>query len=347
MFDPIAVEVTRGPAVESAHAGAMCIVDVSGMVLASTGDINRAVFPRSSVKLIQALPLIETGAADALDFSNEELALICGSHTGETKHTELVSKILKKVQLDENALECAPQWPRRGEDKAALNKLDKEPSRLHNQCSGKHAGFLCLADHNDWPVEGYAKADHPAQKLIRQTMEELTGKLHKSEMQGADGCSMPTYALPMKTLAYAFSRLATGSGLTKERLAAVRRLMRACQLHPELASGQDMFDASVMKTLGSRIYLKSGAEGIICASLPSMGLGIIVKCTDGAERAARVMMGSVIEALIPLAEQERRALNPVFYPAITDMAGEPVGQLMPSDDFLDVLEPFKMRRAAA
>ena len=213
MENPVLVEVTRGTAIESRHRGAIVIVDADGKRVASVGDADWQVFPRSAVKALQALPLVESGAAEALDLSDAELALACASHNGEAMHVNAARVMLMKAGADESALECGSHWPKRMEDVAILHRADASPCPLHNNCSGKHAGFVGLARTLGVDPRGYVEPEHPVQREARAAMEEMSGMSFADMARGTDGCSIPTYAMPLDRLAYAFARLGTGTGL--------------------------------------------------------------------------------------------------------------------------------------
>ena len=191
----------------------------------------------------------------------------------------------------------------------ALVRAGIEPSQLHNNCSGKHAGFICLACHRGLDPKGYVLPDHPAQREITATLEAMTGVSLGPEVRGVDGCSIPTYAIPIDRLALAFARFITGEGLSPERAAAARRLSAACMAEPFMVAGTDRFCTDVMAALPARVFVKTGAEGVFCAALPELGLGVALKCDDGGTRASETMMAAVIDALVPMSAAERDALG--------------------------------------
>ena len=232
MANPVLVEVTRGNRVESRHRGAIAVFDADGRSVFSAGNVDKAIYPRSAVKAIQALALIESGAADAFGYGKRELALAQASHGGEPAHVAIAAAMLHAAGLDEGALECGTQWPSHSATAAALGAAGENPSALHNNCSGKHAGFLAVARHSGFPIEGYVKPDHPVQRLIRDALESLTGAAHHADDCGIDGCSIPTYAVPLTALAVGFASFGSGQGLAPERAAAARRLFDAAVAEP-------------------------------------------------------------------------------------------------------------------
>ena len=299
MTNPVLVEVTRGERVESRHRGAVAVIDARGKKLLAIGDIDAAVFPRSAVKAIQALPLVESGAADAFGFRARELALSQASHGGETGHVAGVSAMLSAIGLDETALECGAHAPSHGLSAAELIRRGKAPSQLHNNCSGKHANFLALARHLGIDHRGYVGAAHPVQVAITAALSSMTGASHGAENCGTDGCSIPTYAVPLSSLALGFARLATGIGLERERADAARKIYQAAVSEPFYVAGTGRIDTDLMKHLGGAALVKTGAEGVFCAAIAGLGLGVALKADDGATRAAEAMMAAVVARLLP------------------------------------------------
>jgi L-asparaginase II len=299
MANPVLVEVTRGGRAESRHRGAVAIVDADGTAVFAAGDVARPVFPRSAVKALQALPLVESGAADSYRFGARELALAQASHGGETAHVEGVAAMLSVIGLTEADLECGSHFPSHAASARELVRQGREPSQLHNNCSGKHANFLAVARHLGIDHRGYVGAGHPVQVMIRETMEALTGAPHAADACGTDGCSIPTYAVPLSALARGFARFATDAGLPPERAAAARRLYAAAVTEPYFIAGTGRFCTDAMTLLAGAALLKTGAEGVFCAALPALGLGVALKCDDGATRAAEAMMAAVLARLLP------------------------------------------------
>lgn len=294
MQNPVTVEVTRGNLVESRHRGLGVVVDGSGKVVFSFGDAEAGVFPRSACKAMQALPLVESGAADAYGFGNAELAFACASHSGEDRHVEMAASMLGRAGRDVSSLECGAHWSsEQGPLIHQARTIDK-PTALHNNCSGKHSGFVCTCVHSGAPVEGYVGYDHPLQREIRDVMQSLTGATLGEDNCGTDGCSIPTYAVPLKGLAHGFARMLTGEGLSASRARASRRLIDACMAEPFYVAGTGRACTKLMELAPGRIFAKTGAEGVFVALLPEQGLSIAVKCEDGATRAAEAMIFALI-----------------------------------------------------
>jgi len=329
MSDPVLVDVLRGQVVESVHRGAVAVCDADGALVLSIGEVERPVFPRSAVKAIQALPLVETGAADALQLTERELALVCASHTGEARHVEAVAALLAKAGLTGSAFECGSHWPTSHSATVKLAGAGATPTALHNNCSGKHSGFLCTCVHNGIDPRGYIGRAHPLQEMVRGTLEEVTGASHGEDMCGTDGCSIPTYAVPLRNLASGFARMATGQGLGPRRAEAAKRLMAACMAEPYFVSGTGRADLRMMEAGGGRVFTKTGAEGVFCAALPQAGLGIAIKCSDGAGRAAEVIVAAVLARL--LANDGAAAdFAQMSTPVLTNWNGIVVGGLRPA-----------------
>ncbi|WP_274424937.1 asparaginase [Chelativorans sp. YIM 93263] len=332
MANPVLVEAFRGGVVESRHRGAVAVVDGDGKFVLEIGDVERPVFPRSAVKAVQALPLVESGAADAYRFGNRQLALACASHSGEPAHTETARAMLNCAGFDENAYECGVHWPKHHETYLALARSGGAPSQLHNNCSGKHAGFLCTCAHAGIDHQGYVAHGHPLQEMIREALVDVTGAAHATDTCGTDGCSIPTYAVPLKNLATGFARMATGNGLSPERARAAQRLFAACMAEPFFVAGTDRADTVMIEAGKGRLFTKTGAEGVFCAAIPELGLGIALKCDDGATRAAEVMIASTAARLLKADDPLRGQLAAMARPVQKNWRGIEVGGLRPAGD---------------
>ncbi|HMN76823.1 MAG TPA: asparaginase [Burkholderiaceae bacterium] len=344
-MNPLLVEVLRGSSVESFHRGAIAIVDADGALHTAIGDIERPVFPRSAVKVLQALPLVASGAADELGLTDAELALACASHGGEPIHTQTAAAMLAKAGLDAGCLECGAHWPYHEASMRALAAAGGEPTPLHNNCSGKHAGFLCLActmagrgaDLRRF-VRGYVAPDHPVMREVGAALEAATGAQLATAPRGTDGCSIPTYAFPLRALALAFARVGAGVGLAPDHARAAARLRRAVAREPLLVAGHGRMDTRVMERLGERVFMKVGAEGMYCAALPVHGLGVAIKIDDGNNaRAAEVAIAAVIEAHVALDDGERDFMRGFSAPPLRNWRAIEVGALRASAALRDAL----------
>lgn len=333
--NPILIEVTRAARVESAHTGSIAISRADGSLVLAVGDITHPVYPRSAIKSLQCVPLIESGAADRFGFGAPEIALACASHTGTERHTALAGHMLEATGLAEPALGCGAHAPMSASAARALIRADRKPSQLHNNCSGKHAGMLATAVHLQEPTARYWAPDHPVQRRIRKVLQEITGLPFDADMLGIDGCSVPTWAMPLGTMAQMFARIVTGEGLSPERRAAFRRIMESCWAEPELVAGPGRADTILMRQFPGRIFLKTGAEGVYCGGMPDLGIGFAMKMDDGATRASAGATVALVERLIP----EARGL--VDRGHIKNWHGAEVGTIRSSPELERALDGVK------
>jgi L-asparaginase II len=322
--NPVLVDVIRDSLVESRHRGAIAVADVGGRLVLALGEVECPIYPRSAVKAMQALPLIESGAADAFALSEDELAVACASHSGDSIHVSAVRSLLVKAGLDEGYLACGAHWPISEDATRELISARERPRAIHNNCSGKHAGMLATAVHLGFDPRGYERPDHPVQILIARIVSETCGFALDPSRMGIDGCSVPTFALPLAALAQGFARLGTEEGLPPERASAARRLFHACFSEPAHVAGEGRFDTIVLRALAPSCFTKGGAEGVHCASLPSLGLGIALKIDDGAKRGTELVMSEVIGALLP---EARKALSAQLDGEILNWRGIVVGRI--------------------
>ena len=302
MINPVIAEVTRGGIIESRHRGAFCVVDRDGHVVAAEGAIAAAVYPRSAIKAWQCLALIESGAAERFGFSDEEIALACASHNGEPEHVRVALSMLTKAGNTEAHYECGAHWPSHEASRHALIREGSSCRPIHNNCSGKHAAMLALARHLGADPAGYVDAKHPVQQAVAQTIGEICGCDVGQLACGVDGCSVPTWAIPIRNLALGFAKL------TMPQHKASRRIIDAVRSHPFMVAGTGDFDTCMMEAV-PRVFVKTGAEGVYCGCVPHAGLGIALKCDDGAARAVEVAMASVLAGLDVWTEEERAAIN--------------------------------------
>jgi L-asparaginase II len=302
MRNPILIELTRGALVECLHAGAVAVARPDGALVLALGDTMRPVFPRSAIKPLQALSFVESGAVDRFGFGTAGIALACASHAGMPAHVAGVAAMLSGAGLPVTALACGVHEPMDAASQRELVRSGLAPSPLHHNCSGKHAGMLATATHLAEPVEGYWRPDHPVQERIRRRLEDLAGCPLGLDRCGIDGCSVPNWAMPLAGLAQAFARFATGESLGTERAGVCRRIVGACWAHPDLVAGPGWLVTEVMKRLGGRVLLKSGAEGVYCGALVEHGFGFALKIDDGARRAAEAVVARLLAHFYPEAE---------------------------------------------
>ncbi len=328
--NPILIDVCRGDMIESRHRGAVAVVDGRGDVIAAWGDIESPVFARSAIKPLQALPLVESGAAKSLGVSDEELALACASHGGEPKHVQAASRWLDRIGLAASDLECGVHLPLFQPAAAALLRSGDSPSSLHNNCSGKHVGFLSTAVHLGEPTRGYSHADHPAQQRVQQVLEDMSGEKLAHAPTGIDGCGIPVVGLSLRATAYAMARLGSPDELPTARARACKRIVHAMAAAPYMVAGSDRFCTEVMRVVGKDVVVKTGAEGFFTAALPTKGLGVALKIDDGAGRAAEVAMGGVLRYLGILDDAAVQSLSEQLEPRVQNWAGTTVGCIQPT-----------------
>jgi L-asparaginase II len=329
--NPVLVVTTRGEMVESRHTGAAAVVDAAGHVVRAWGDVDAPVFARSAIKPLQALPLVETGAADRFGLGHVEIALACASHRGEAFHVETVRRWLERVDLGPQDLECGAHAPGNAAAVAALIRAGEPPSALHNNCSGKHSGFLTTARHLGEPTRGYIAPDHPVQRRVRTVLEEMSGLDLARAPSGTDGCGIPVIGISLRGMARAMARLADPKGFSADRAAAGKRILDAMAESPLMVSGTGTFNTLVMTAAGDTVRLKTGAEGVYCAVLPGLGYGVALKIDDGASRASEVAVGAILDGLGAFSEAQRLTLAPQLRPIIKNVAGREVGEIRPTE----------------
>lgn len=325
MADPVLLaEVTRGPFVESRHIGHAVISRADGSIVESWGNPDELVFARSACKLLQALPLVESGAGAGL--STEQLALACASHSAERRHIDLVRRWLGDLGLDEHALCCGPQASRDDQLAAEMIRKGEPVTSAFNWCSGKHSGFLTLARHLGASLD-YVDLDNPVQKAVRETFEDMTGDV--SPGFGFDGCSAPNFVSRLSGMAAAMARVATADDRSDVRSRAAVTLRDAMLTHPEMVAGSGGLDTELVKAAKEPVVLKSGAEGFYVAILPKQKLGVALKIAGGADPGAMVAITALMVRLGVL-----DGANPVVQrflaPKIMNWAGLEVGGLRPA-----------------
>ncbi len=329
------VEVWRGSAPESVHFGAIAVVDSVGAALASAGDPGIRVFLRSALKPAQALPLIASGAVERFRFTDSELAVMIGSHGGEPFHVQAVRSILKKIGLGEENLLCGVHAPYHKPSARALREAGRKPGALHNNCSGKHAMMLALAIQMGAPVKSYLEESHAVQRAIRAAVEDLAGLRPGGAMTAIDGCSAPTYAMPLENAALAFARLLQPAGVGENLAAAARRAVTAMRRHPRMVAGTNRLCTALLRIPGRRLIAKIGAEGFygMAFERDGRGLGIALKIADGdGERARPAAAIEILRQLGAIPSEAATVLNTRFVPAILSRRGLKVGQVRTAFD---------------
>ena len=317
------VEVWRSDLLECVHQGHAVVCDDTGQIVEAWGDPLALIYPRSSCKMIQALPLLESGAGEGL--SDEQLALACASHNGAAIHTDRVGAWLKDLGLDDDAFRCGPQLPSDREARSALIRSDESPCQIHNNCSGKHAGFLTLSQYLRAGPE-YHEIDHPVQKACKTAFEETAEE--SSPLFGIDGCSAPNHACTLHGLARAMAFFATAKDRPDTRSTAATRLTHAMMAYPELVAGEGRACTELMRAMNGKVAIKTGAEGVFTAIIPEKRLGIAVKIADGATRASECAIAALLVRLGVL-EPEHPAAIARRTPPIKNRRGIVTGMIRP------------------
>jgi L-asparaginase II len=325
--NPILAEAVRGNWVENRHRGAFIIVDADGTVIASGGDVERPIFPRSAVKSMQALAIFDRHAIDRFHHSAEELALACASHHGEDEHVSNVAHFLDRMGLSVADLECGAHMPTNDKAREALRMAGSAPSALHNNCSGKHSGMLSVALAMGVPTRGYVEREHDVQKAVRAAVEYVIGEDLTEDRCGTDGCSIPTWAAPLRAWALGFARMATGKGLDAGHAAGAKKLFDAATSHPHLVAGTGHLDTLVMEAFQGRVMQKGGAEGVQCGAIRDKGWGYALKCDDGNMQASHVMVASLLLKYAEPDANQRAVLEQFVRQPTKNVRGTVVGEM--------------------
>lgn len=321
------VEVWRGAFLESIHFGDAVVCGPDGSVLAGWGNPDKIILPRSSCKILQALPLIESGAARAAGLTDRQLALACASHNGATLHVDAVTEWLGSLGLSEADLRCGAQPSSDKALRSEMIRADIKEDQRHNNCSGKHSGFLTLGKHLGAGAE-YIDADHPVQLAAREAFEDMTGETADGFV--IDGCSAPNFSTSLRGLATSMARVAAADSLSGVRKDAAVQLREAMATYPEMVAGEGRACTELMRAMKNGTVVKTGAEGVFTAILPNRGLGVALKITDGATRASEAAMAALLVRLgaanadDPMVQKRMRL-------QMTNWRGTHVGHIQPSD----------------
>ena len=331
--NPVLVETTRrdrkgGERVENRHRGALAVAGPDGELILALGDVGRQIFPRSAVKMIQALPLVESGAADAFGLTTENLALACASHEGASAHVERVAALLAHLGLSESDLGCGPQKPGDKAEAERLRETGEAPCRLHHNCSGKHGGFLTFTRHVKADPADYLNPDGAVQTAVAEAFAQAVDADSPPDY-GVDGCAAPNFTADLTGLARAMAGFAASKGVGARGSAQIR-LRQAMKAHPFLIAGEGRACTRLTESLPDEAVVKMGADGVFTAILPAQGLGLALKMDDGSNRAAETALAAILQRLDAVAGAEvlveslRRA-------PILNSRSEPVGEIRPSD----------------
>ncbi|MCG9880573.1 MAG: asparaginase [Bacteroidia bacterium] len=281
MENPIVVQIFRGGVLESFHRGSICVVNSQDEIVFQLGNPQQICYPRSALKLVQALPLVDLGGIEHFGFSDEEIAVMCGSHNAEEKHIQAVESIFRKIGLSTDYLACGAQYPTHKASHENLIKLGEKPKQIHNNCSGKHAGMLALCKLLNFPVEDYLHPNHPIQKLIVEYIAEFYQYPASKMVCALDGCSAPIYSIPVYNQAIAFKNLVEPSKFSVSKQKACKRLIEIVGSNPFMIAGSNRYCTEMMNISAPKVIGKTGAEGVFCMSFVEQKFGVCIKIDDG------------------------------------------------------------------
>ncbi len=331
MENPVLVNVIRRDRVESTHRGSAVVVDGRDQIVFSVGNPERMIYPRSSLKYFQAIPLLESGAAARFNLSDKEIALACASHNAERFHADAVTAWLARLDLDQNALECGVSLPLNETAAHELIAAGEQPGRAHHNCSGKHTGMLTLARHLETEIKGYSDYHHPTQKAWMQVL----GELIEADISGLhwerDGCGLPAICMPMQQLALAFARFANLDTIPGSRGQAMSSILGAITAHPEMIAGTGRCCTALIKHTSGKVMVKTGAEGVFAGCIPDRGLGFALKIDDGASRGSEVALGALLKKLDAIESDLDAPLAPWFRPEVRNSQDWVTGSIEPAE----------------
>ncbi|MBA3644894.1 MAG: asparaginase [Gemmatimonadaceae bacterium] len=319
------VIVTRGKEVESTHRVHAAVVGPGDELIGSARDSESFTYWRSCAKPFQVIPFIQSGGFDELDWGDEQLAIACASHGGEPEHVALVGRMLDDIGLEEGDLSCGPHEPQSQRGARILRESGARPTRLHNNCSGKHASMLAAAQHNKWPHKGYELAGHPVQKTILNEVSLWTDIPSTKIVQAVDGCGVVVFGMSLERMARAYSRFAMAASRGDE---SPKCVVTAMTKHPFLVGGTDRTDSMLIEGTNGKVISKVGAEGVHCAMIPERGIGLAVKVEDGAQRAQVPALLYLLEKLGALPDGPPDGLKSFLHMPIKNTRGECVGEVM-------------------
>jgi len=323
---PLSVEVLRGSVVESQHQVMAVVVDVNAVPIMYWGNMDYLTVPRSAIKLLQALPVVESGAADAFGFDDKQLCLICASHRGEKNHILGITEIMKKAGIREEQFVCGTHLPAHEATAHEMIRRGIQPSPLMNNCSGKHSGIIATCLHLKENPEGYEKYAHPAQARLRKVLTEVTRFDHHKAHYGVDGCGILTYALPLQNLAIGMLVFINPKESEARRKSA-RRILEAVRRESFYLSGTDDYTSDIIYHTQGRCVIKNGAEGVFAGVLPEKGLAFAIKAEDGASRAAQAATTFLLNKLGAFTESNRTSLKKYVDPRLKNWKGADVGHI--------------------
>jgi L-asparaginase II len=327
MHQPGKVEVTRGGIEESAHAVRFAAADVEGAIVASGGDMEQLTFLRSSAKPLICAVVVGSGAADHYGFTDAEIALAAGSHSGEPFHVAAARSMLAKAGLNENDLRCGPHAPYNAQAALDLLSAGIVPGQIYNNCSGKHAGILAMAMHLGAGPAGYLEARHPAESAILDGCAEMLGVPRSSFAIGVDGCGIPAIATPLSVAARFFAKFAAPQRFAAKWREALVRVRDAMMAHPQMVAGTGEFDTDLMRAAPGDIVVKGGAEGYHASAALARGIGLCAKIVDGNSRAVSPFVVERLIALGAITAQQAEALSGHRRKIVKNRAGTVTGEI--------------------
>ncbi|MDP5273337.1 asparaginase [Chengkuizengella axinellae] len=323
------IHVKRGSMIESLHDGYIAVSNSDGKLQYYLGDPHYKTYARSTAKLLQAIPIMEEVLNTDIELSDEEIAVICSSHNGESEHVRAVQSILTKINLNHSQLLCGEQKPLHKETRERLLRENVQFTSLHNTCSGKHAGMLLLSKLLNCPLNSYLSVEHPVQQIMLETIKEMTGAKTSEINIAKDGCGVPVFGITVHQLATAFAKLGSPTSLAERKKQACEKIVHAVSLQPFYIAGTERFDTHLIQATKGRILGKMGNEGVFALTIPSEDLGIAIKVSDGAERASYPSAVEILSQLGLLSSHEKQELTRFHYPIIKNRRNENVGRLEP------------------
>lgn len=324
---PVLAELTRGGIVESVHRGWVAVARADGSLVASVGDPDQPIFPRSAMKPFQAVSVVESGAPERFAFGDADLAVCCASHNGEPRHRAVVASILQRVGLPVSAMLNGIDPPWNPLQEALVASRSQDENQLAQNCSGKHAGMVAACVAKGLPVEGYDAMDHPHQLAVRQTVARFWQLAPEDLIPGHDMCTLPAYAAPIRNVATGWAGIADPDHAPTEHRTAIRRLGNAMGAEPFMVAGTDRLNTLLMQTTGGRIVAKDGAEGVLCVADRARGYGITFKVEDGSNRAHGRILLEILRGLDALSDDEREQLSREYDTALRTNRDQHIGDM--------------------
>ncbi|HYG14421.1 MAG TPA: asparaginase [Bacteroidia bacterium] len=337
-MNPILVETYRQGVLESFQRGVVCVVDREGEIIYSEGDVHQICYPRSAMKLLQVLPMLESGAMEHFDFTLEEIAVMCGSHNGEPEHQRVVTSILEKAGLTKDALRCGAQYPTDKETSNELIRKGQKPHAIHNNCSGKHAGFLAYCVYQGWSTEDYINPSHPAQQEILSTVAEMYKYPADKMVTALDGCSAPIFSVPVYNQALGYKNLVEPSNFPQSRQDACYTVIEAVSRYPHMVAGNKRYCTDMLQVCAPHIIGKTGAEGVYSLGLTVEKIGVAIKIDDGKQHAQYHVAQRFIEATGLFSEEQLLPLKHYERDEIKNFNKFITGELKTRDGLFDTLK---------